>query len=248
MSGTSKNRSLFQKIICLFCLILIVLGYASAHPGRTDANGGHYDRKTGEYHYHHGYPTHQHTDGVCPYDFDDRTGWNSGTSGNGSSKDTSSSSSPAKVPSKPQQKDFPLWGWILIGAFALYLLGSLIKTIVTAKTKKQQEQELLQRYRTLYGGTSAEALSGMPDDTEIGPDNLPKVKGADGWGEKYTVYCTPNGLAYHRKTCRFGASIKVHAYQVGNKYPCQMCKPEIPDQKWFDEYLKIKSLKDKYHI
>lgn len=27
---------------------------ASAHPGRTDANGGHYNRKTGEYHYHNG--------------------------------------------------------------------------------------------------------------------------------------------------------------------------------------------------
>lgn len=25
-----------------------------AHPGRTDANGGHYNRKTGEYHYHNG--------------------------------------------------------------------------------------------------------------------------------------------------------------------------------------------------
>jgi hypothetical protein len=25
-----------------------------SHPGRTDANGGHYNRKTGEYHYHNG--------------------------------------------------------------------------------------------------------------------------------------------------------------------------------------------------
>lgn len=25
---------------------------AFGHPGRTDANGGHYNRKTGEYHYH----------------------------------------------------------------------------------------------------------------------------------------------------------------------------------------------------
>ena len=27
---------------------------AAAHPGKTDANGGHYNRKTGEYHYHNG--------------------------------------------------------------------------------------------------------------------------------------------------------------------------------------------------
>lgn len=25
---------------------------SDAHPGGLDANGGHYDRKTGEYHYH----------------------------------------------------------------------------------------------------------------------------------------------------------------------------------------------------
>lgn len=151
MSRTSKNRSSFSKVICLFCLIPILLGTASAHPGKTDADGGHHDYENqsglGSYHYHHCYPAHLHENGLCPYDFDDKTGWNSGASGNGSSKDTSSSSSPAKVPSESQQTDFPLWGWILIGAFALYLLGNLIKIIVTAKIKKRQEQELRQRYQ-----------------------------------------------------------------------------------------------------
>ena len=47
----------------------------------------------GEYHYHHGYPAHQHTGGVCPYAFDDRTGWNSGSSsGSSSSSDAPSDS------------------------------------------------------------------------------------------------------------------------------------------------------------
>lgn len=59
---------------------------ASAHKGRTDSNGGHYDSATGEYHYHHGYPAHSHydMDGVgdvdCPYDFDDQTNNNSSDS------------------------------------------------------------------------------------------------------------------------------------------------------------------------
>lgn len=64
-----------KKIIPLFTL-LIILVFSSmvyAHPGRTDENGGHYDRSTGEYHYHHGYPAHQHENGVCPYDFNDNT-------------------------------------------------------------------------------------------------------------------------------------------------------------------------------
>lgn len=46
------------------------LVFASAHSGGTDRHGGHYVRSTGEYHYHHGYPAHQHPDGECPYVYD----------------------------------------------------------------------------------------------------------------------------------------------------------------------------------
>ena len=58
-------------LIILGCLLMILP--VGAHSGRTDSNGGHYDHSTGEYHYHHGYPAHQHYDmngdGVkdCPY-------------------------------------------------------------------------------------------------------------------------------------------------------------------------------------
>ena len=57
-----------------FCIVACVLFFlplsfsAFAHPGGTDYRGGHYDRSTGEYHYHHGHPAHSHPDGVCPYD------------------------------------------------------------------------------------------------------------------------------------------------------------------------------------
>ena len=44
-----------------------------AHSGRTDSKGGHYDQDAGEYHYHHGYPAHEHENGICPYDYDDKT-------------------------------------------------------------------------------------------------------------------------------------------------------------------------------
>jgi hypothetical protein len=65
-----------KTYICIALMLLVscfVTVLVFAHGGRTDANGGHYDRSTGEYHYHHGYPAHQHTDGVCPYDYDDKT-------------------------------------------------------------------------------------------------------------------------------------------------------------------------------
>ena len=88
-------------LILIAALALIV----NAHPGKTDSSGGHTDKSTGEYHYHHGYSAHDHYDmdgdGIrdCPYDFDDKTGQNSGSpsdSHNTSSKHPSSSSRPTR--------------------------------------------------------------------------------------------------------------------------------------------------------
>ena len=57
-----------KKIILLLILFISILTMSFAHSGKTDSNGGHYDSSTGEYHYHHGYPAHQHNaDGSCPY-------------------------------------------------------------------------------------------------------------------------------------------------------------------------------------
>ena len=59
-------------------MVLIVSStIALAHPGKTDSNGGHYNTDTGQYHYHHGYPEHLHTNGECPYNFKDLTESNS---------------------------------------------------------------------------------------------------------------------------------------------------------------------------
>lgn len=69
-----------RRVFALMFLCCWLPCVALAHPGNTDSKGGHHNRKTGEYHYHHGYPEHQHTNGKCPYDFDDKTGSRSGTS------------------------------------------------------------------------------------------------------------------------------------------------------------------------
>lgn len=77
-----------KRIIVALSLVLAFAGtlliVVFAHSGRTDANGGHYNRSTGEYHYHHGYSAHSHYDmdgdGYldCPYAFDDKTNHGSG--------------------------------------------------------------------------------------------------------------------------------------------------------------------------
>jgi alpha-amylase len=48
-----KKKKIITAII--FALLTFALSIeVFAHPGRTDSNGGHYNRKTGEYHYHNG--------------------------------------------------------------------------------------------------------------------------------------------------------------------------------------------------
>lgn len=65
-------KKAFKIFLIALSAIIIISGSCVAvfaHPGKTDSSGGHYDRSTGEYHYHHGHPAHQHDNGTCPYDF-----------------------------------------------------------------------------------------------------------------------------------------------------------------------------------
>lgn len=111
-----KKLSTFT--LCILTVIFLTLT-VQAHPGRTDANGGHYDHSTGEYHYHHGYPAHQHTNGKCPYNFDDKTSHDGGGNSNGisgiffgnSSNNSSSNSS-----------DDSWWGWLVLIAIIIIIL------------------------------------------------------------------------------------------------------------------------------
>ncbi|MCH5213142.1 MAG: YHYH domain-containing protein [Oscillospiraceae bacterium] len=71
------NKLAYKTLTLIPIVIIIIITSitmsVSAHPGKTDSKGGHHDSSTGEYHYHHGYSAHQHSNGVCPYDFDDKT-------------------------------------------------------------------------------------------------------------------------------------------------------------------------------
>lgn len=76
MSQLKKQYCLYRKFFVSILIITILFStpvLVCAHPGGTDSNGGHYDRSTGEYHYHHGYSAHQHEDGYCPYNYHDNT-------------------------------------------------------------------------------------------------------------------------------------------------------------------------------
>lgn len=80
-SARSNSKIIMKKrkrIILLLLVIVLSVCFipmsASAHSGKTDSAGGHHDTATGEYHYHHGHPAHDHKNGVCPYGDYDNSG------------------------------------------------------------------------------------------------------------------------------------------------------------------------------
>ena len=119
-----------MKRLLVLVLALLLSLPVLAHSGRTDSKGGHYNRSTGEYHYHHGYPAHQHEGGECPYDFDDRTGESSGTSSSGSSSSSSASEEAEEEPEEEEEHPllaflkgfFKVVLYIFLGIVALFLI------------------------------------------------------------------------------------------------------------------------------
>lgn len=136
-----------KKAIYLFlCLAIILLAAfpVYAHPGKTDSSGGHTDHETGEYHYHHGYPAHDHydmdDDGIvdCPYDFDDQTDHSAGHNSNNKSGDNVEDITKATGSRSPEQeqeaKEVPEWVYWIIGG--LCVVVAILAAHIQSKDKQ----------------------------------------------------------------------------------------------------------------
>lgn len=146
-------RKILSIIVCVFALSFVCMT-VYAHPGRTDSNGGHTDHSTGEYHYHHGYPAHDHYDmdgdGIpdCPYKFEDITSQNkSSHSSNSATSDSTNklvkeNTSPQPLSretedastSKKDVKEVPDWVYWIFCILAL----SVLCLSVSNKWKKDE--------------------------------------------------------------------------------------------------------------
>lgn len=126
MNYLYRGNSMKRWIAFVVLLLLIPLA-VMAHSGRTDKNGGHTDHSTGEYHYHHGYPAHQHINGVCPYNFDDQTNHKSGSSTKSKTKTYSFATvAPTAPPKKQDNESASTFGTVAVSALAG---GSLVGII-----------------------------------------------------------------------------------------------------------------------
>lgn len=134
-----------KKFPILFCIFLVTISFA--HSGKTDSKGGHYDRSTGEYHYHHGYPAHKVCGVNCSYNNVDKT--NHSSTSSISSKTTSTSSI------SNTDKSFSLFEKILISLGISYFISPLF-TVATgllfaliAKLLKKDVMSYMDKYSNL---------------------------------------------------------------------------------------------------
>lgn len=201
-----------------------------AHPGRTDSSGGHYNRSTGEYHYHHGYPEHQHVNNTCPHDFDDRTGENSGSS-------TSSSREPPTISTRKmptistgngtQAKTSTSNGgiakkillYVIVCAVGMYVCYKVIDkcakiheervfvrnhgSVKFADQLRPQLQEIKKRRLELQQKKyfSPRKVCGVPNEAFLNDKLLPCTKGAPAPFGKYTVFYNFNTKKFHFAHC-----------------------------------------------
>lgn len=140
-------------ILIIVC-ILLTLSPIYAHRGRTDSSGGHYNRSTGEYHYHHGYSEHQHPNGICPYSNTNNNDTTTSTSSsknseNNTTKDETSNKSSSKnyneIIEKIQEEektntknnDSSSSGWLCLSSIIAYIAFIIFVGVISTKTKKE---------------------------------------------------------------------------------------------------------------
>lgn len=242
-----------RRVILLVICLALLLSPASAHSGGTDSKGGHYDHSTGDYHYHHGHPAHDHDGGVCPYDFDDQTGKKSGSSSKTAGRSDSSHSNTASSRKSAAEELWEIAKGLLmipVSIVGFILILSVPYYLIEFIKKRRQFRKEKAAYEKLYKERNPINLVNKPRFTIIGADGLPRqTPSKDGWGELYTVYVTENGQAYHQKRGCCYSSKQMHIYHASkSRRPCKVCCRNVPDLTWYVEYLRIKQIKEKYKI
>lgn len=253
-----KNKKYLLLICILLVLFLASVVSVFAHPGRTDSNGGHWNRSTGTYHYH--------------------TGEYAGR--NSSSSSTNSTQEPFEPPYEPptnenqhekedstEKNKVPVVSFIFSMIFLIIPLGatliSIISSIVMLIYEKFIETKLPQYKISKFNQAIDELYTyrkeleelknfnfQIPTCYEIGADNLPKDKNSVlGWGKSFTLYKTYKGTKLHTKYNCCSLTEPLHIYNCRNYHNfhellCKKCAYGyvIPDMTWYEDYSKYKQI------
>lgn len=249
---------------------------ASSHSGRTDKNGGHWDRNTGTYHYHNDGQTSSDNNQV----------FDNSPSPTASPKVTMRPSyeysitlpSATPVPSpaikttanieREENEIFELIGitlgvlylLVVFGVFLYelfvslfekylppYKLDSYEKAIAEYNAQKKQTDELFEEIIHFE-------LQDVPEGFTVGSDGLPKEKSSRGWGKAFTMYQSKRGKKIHHKYGCCNATEPRHIIQLNYHLPYiqdAMCKKccknyNYPSLGWYNNYVSYAKLVDTY--
>lgn len=240
--GKNKMRKNF-KIITLIIIIFVLSSLnVPAHPGRTDANGGHWNHSTGEYHYHSG-----------EYAGKNKSSSSSSTKNKSTPKeskydklfeedDEESVSSVQEDLSNKKQKNYT-WLIIIGGIILLFagfgIIDAIRENLSNKKKEETQPTEL--------------DMSMIPEGIGIDHDMLPYIVNRKyGYGKKFNAFVIRDNHCYHSSKCphlKGKPKIVIHRYVAMNKYaPCSHCTPKCFVDDWYITFIKKNNIEDKYEI
>lgn len=208
-------KTLSIIVICIILLSLVITVFA--HSGRTDSNGGHWNRATGEYHYHTG-----------EY------------AGRESTSSTSWWSKWLFLFLISSAIGLAYYIWITVNL-------SLPHKIILNLENSIRNYKNAKHHTNFCNRTLKENLEKaiIPDGYEIGKDGLPKEIDNIDWGNSLTVYIVPDGWKLHldKECCDSLFVYKRNVYSFYNKrYSlCKKCAEnyQVPNMEWYIEYLKL---------
>ena len=250
-----------KRLITIIIIILLLPLAVTAHPGSLDSNGGHYNRKTGEYHYHsgiHKYGTSSSSTTQTYYPYTPKPTMSATQS------PTAKPLSIVMATPEPEAEHslgekifiaiclfifFGIPGIVLLVALGSWFVDGVkcVTNRIKGKIKSKKAAKSIPEPPKTVADEEAvstqlqKKTSVIPNGYAIGSDGLPyKTNRQYGWGREFNVFVTNNGEHYHRSKCKIIKGKKkklMHRYNAIKRYePCTYCKPKGYIDEWYIEY------------
>lgn len=217
-----RKHSIFFVLFLLFALSISV----SAHPGRTDSNGGHYNRDTGEYHYHNGeYAGQTQDNDTYTYSYSEFAGptfsydYGSNNLEFPSTEKNTTTKNADKVNNSDKETGIGILIALFGGMFAVTILGGILlglgkskETVIYSPPPKHEDDnfkflkpayaERIKKLQNLEHNTSdtfekqAEQIAGFPEGFYINCFTVNDLKSNETFG-RATAYINKKDKTLH---------------------------------------------------